>query len=335
MQRALILAVSLALAACVATDVAEAPEKADSGRMVRQADGHFTRRAYDQALETYKLAALAADSNGEDENLVHALSGAAHVLIMQGRVSDSVPWLEGASPMATSEDPVSWSRFLLARGAYEQAVGEDAMAAATFAAMYAFCMATERFEDAIRAAHMATLVASDERVDWGMRGIAAAMKHGNARFIAAAWTSFAWLLEDEGRYEQSLKAFRSARDLHEEMRDEHALLVCDWSIAHSLRVAGRVAEARTQIEAVLLRAERRYARGRTRNDAEWLGQSLRECAEVALAQGHAAAALDRFVSARSRLIEAGIAQAAPENLRDLDERIAAATALAAGAKDPD
>jgi len=326
--------IPLVLVACVTTEMAQEADQPDSGRMVRQADGQFARRAYAQALETYKLAAVAANANGEDESLVHAYSGAAHALIALGRVSESVPWLDGATGKASSDEPAAWSRFLLARGAYEHAVGKDAMATVTFAEMYSYCMDRQRYADAMRAAHMATLVtlaAPAERIDWGMRGIAAARSTGDQLWLAASWTSFAWLLEDEGRYAQSLKAFRSAREFHETAGDEHGLLVSDWSIAHSLRVAGHLPEARKQIEPTLAWAERRYSKSRTRNDAEWLGRCLLEYAEVALAQGNPKVALERFVSARSRLIEAGIAQAAPASLLELDGRIATASAALAAA----
>ena len=72
---------------------------------------------------------------------------------------------------------------------------------------------------------------------------------------------------------------------------------------------------------VAKRAERSYVAMLRPNDAEWMGHSLRELGELDLAEGNALLALARFDQAREKFMVAGIAEAAPESLAELDRRI--------------
>ncbi len=321
--RARVVIVALVFAACVTTEVQVVSQGPESERLLAEGDAFFRARGYEDALDTYKLAAFAAGTEGNESRGAAASAQVAHVFAILGDFDAGRPWLARAIENATDERADAWTRTLLTRGVYEREQAGSAVALATFTELYDYCLGRELHDRAIQAAHMATLVTDGEaRVRWARRGIAEADAAGNDRWRLTLWTSLGWLLEDEARFDESLEAFRVVRRIAERLADEHELLRADWMVGHAQRMAGLALEARTTIVRTLARAERRYTEHGTANDAEWIAHCLRELGELEASEGRRAAALVLFGRARERFIDARIAVLAPRSLALLDARIA-------------
>jgi len=315
----LLIGIALLLTGCLAP---EGDDTQNGRELLSQADRQFARREYSAALETYKLAAASAESAGDTASSVAALSQIAHVYALQDQVESGESWLALAQKLATPSSVASWMRFLLARGAYEKAGGDEAAALATYGELFDLSMQTKAHDRALQAAHMAGLVSSGPtRLEWGHKMIAAAEARGSDRWLTDAYFNFGWACEDEGEERLALDAFRSARQHALRVNDPHLILKTSWGHAHGLRMAGQLVEARERAQRALAVAEQNYSQRREKNDAEWIAHCQRELAEVDVAEGNLDLALTRFLTARARFVEAGIRDHAPQSLAELDRRI--------------
>ncbi|MEO2161087.1 MAG: hypothetical protein ABGY29_01045, partial [bacterium] len=89
---------------------------------------------------------------------------------------------------------------------------------------------------------------------------------------------------------------------------------------------------RTMMEEIARRTRARYRTQRGANQAEWLGQALRELGELDLTQGKTARGIKNLRDAREYLVLAGAAELAPELLAQVDRRLAQAHALQGAAR---
>jgi tetratricopeptide (TPR) repeat protein len=314
---------ALGLTAC-----ASAPTAPQGAALLRRADQRFDRRELAAALEQYKMAAAAAKEEDERQLAAEAMSQVAHVHGLLGDVEEGRPWLGFAAGMVQPDDAQAWSRYLLARGFYEKADGQPQAALATYSEMYSACTDAELYDRAVQAAYMATLVtAGPDRVVWSRKAISAAEVSGGNRWLTDLWSSLAWTYEDQGQALEALGAFREAQACAEQLTDAHLKLKTEWALAHGLRMAGQLQEARVRASRSLARAERLYTQRREPNDAEWIAHSQRELAEIDVLEGQPDIALTRLITARKRFMEAGIRELAPDSLARLERRIAEVRAL--------
>lgn len=319
----ILLLLSIGSLGCVApegSDGRELPE--DAATLLARADGHFDGRAYENAQRLYELAALAARAEEDDGRFVEAASQVAHVRALAGEAEQAREWLDSATERVQREDPAAWARWLVARGAVEQAEGRTERARATFEEAHAFARGGGLHVRAVQAAHWASVVAPPEEAPlWSRRAIEAAEPLERPDLSSALWSNLGWLLEERGLHDEALEAFRRARAVADP-RDGHAQLVADWAVGHGLRLAGRLDEARVLLEDVTRRSEAAYVARRRPNDAEWVAHAYSELAELDAAAGEVERALARLEVARERFLEAGARRLAPARLAAVEERLA-------------
>lgn len=309
------LAPLIFLAACVSTSN-DTPEAETPRELIDRGDGHFDRRAYENAGRLYELAALSASG----PEYVEAASQVAHTLVLREQVPAAREWIDVAGKRANREEAASYVRFLIARGAVEQGEGRQDRALVTFEEAHDLALARGQSVRAVQAAHWASVTCGDERsIGWCRKAIDAAK--GNATLEAALWTQLAWLLEERGLHDDALTAFQQARS-KTNPEDERARLIADWSAGHGLRVVGRLEEARALMDSVLTRAAILYQRERQPNTAEWLGHAHFELGELEWAAGDPDLARRHWTLARERLREAGARRLAPEKLAAVESRLA-------------
>ena len=308
--------------ACTVTESRDVPERAGSEKILQHADDNFQTRQYLASLEGYKLAAAAAATEKNNANLVIALSQAAHLHVLMEKAESGRDWLQRAQEKARPSEPAAWASYLLARGVYERHDQLTAAALETFTSMYHFSMEHELWAKALQAGHMATLITSGEaRLVWGRRALDAAEAAKEPSWVAHQWGALGWLLEEDGRAEGALRAFEAARSIVKVQGSFSERVKADWAVGHALRKAGRAEEAAQLMASVLSRAEERYMLSRTEADAEWLGHAQQEMGELAAEGGKAARAVAWLRQAKKHFVEAGIADAAPDALAELDRRI--------------
>lgn len=310
-------------ASCVTSTKGPVAEKVSSRSLLARGDAYFDGRQYENALETYKLAAVAARSEEDEGRFVEAAAQVAHASARLDQVDDGRVWLVHAEKGADPERAAAWARVLLARGVYAEADGDRGAALAAFAEAHRFARDTGQTVRAVQAAHLASGIATgEEQVQWCRRSLESAEEVGDPRLVAAVWTQLAWLLEERGLAQDALVAFRQAQRATSETDDRRQELVADWSLGHGLRMAGETESARLVLEDALERAERRRRALRRPNDAEWVGHCQRELAELDLLEGEDAQALARLEDARRKFLLAGVERHAPSSLAALDQRIA-------------
>jgi len=329
MLRTLSIVLALTTASCLTTSTTQG-DNPSADELLARADGFFDSRQLGNALETYKMAAVAARTEGDEALFAEAAAQVAHTLALSGEVEEGRSWLDHAEKTASAEYPAAWARTLLARGAIQRGADESEAALESFTAAYEFALETGQPVRAVQAAYMAGVVAEDElQIRWNHKALDLARGMGNPRLVSSLWAQLAWLLEERELADEALAAFASARKALEDLDDPHRILVADWSYAHGLRMVGRLADARLLMLDVGERAERSYVAMQRPNDAEWVARSLRELGELDLADGDALLALARFEQARDRFLVAGITKSAPESLAEFDRRLRQIRKLAA------
>jgi tetratricopeptide (TPR) repeat protein len=315
--------IALLLAACAGPGPPGGQALAeDSASLLARADRYFDMRQRENAQRLYELAAVAANGQGDPGDYVAAASQLAQVFVLAGQTAQARDWLDSATERVEREDTAAWARWLVARGAVEQAEGRLERALATFEEAYGFALDVGLPVRAVQAAHWASVVAPDERaVRWCRLAIEAGRELGQPALQVALWKQLAWLLEDRGLYSEALAAFRQAR-AETDPGDGHALLVADWLVGHALRLAGRITDARALMEDVARRAESAYRDARRPNDAEWVAHAQAELAELDVLTGDIERAISRLEIAHERFLEAGARRLALDRLVRNDERLA-------------
>ena len=332
---ALGVALPLALGACQSSsnEVETAPELDEAEKaeeLLTQGLVQFSARNYGQATAIFESAVELAELSGDEGLLVEVLACAGNGHFAQGDLEAGFPWLERAAVYATAEVPRGWVRYLGVRGRYERQSDELEAARATFEELYAFCREDGRAKAALDAAHMRALVAADddEMIEWSGRALAEAREEGSVRWQAVLWNNLGWKFDELDRLEDAHQALVQARDFHRQGGDALAVLIADWSVAHSLRRLERVGEAKTMLDDVLMRAYALERSGQREQALEWVGFTHWELGEVALLEGRAVEASAALANARQTLVQVGIESWAPDMLEDLDASLLRAAALA-------
>ena len=310
------------LSACVATEEPQSGEPLDT--TLARGDTEFEARNYPKALETYRLAAYVASSARDEAAFVEAAAQAASVLALLGQVDEATAWLARASERADKGAPRGWSRVLLARGlkAWQEERRGDAHV--TFAELYEYCLQHDETVRALQAAQMASVVSDDaQQIEWARRAIQLAARAGKPTWEAPLWANLGWLLDTRGLHQDALQAFERALVLTREGEPTRLVRArSEWAYAHALLRAGRLNEAQTRLDELEGVLSGMYARQRAPEVAEYLGRTLRDLGELDVLAGRVHRARERFVLARTRFVEAGALEAAPQLLSELDARIA-------------
>jgi tetratricopeptide (TPR) repeat protein len=272
---------------------------------IETADKVFFSRQYAEALELYRPIA--------ERGNVEALAQVARCLSLEGKLEEGRKWLERARKLASRDEPLGWSRYLGVRGIFEREEGDKGRARTTFEEMHAYCVERELHRRAVDAVHhIAIIVPAEEQPGWGLKGIAAAEKLGDASWLAVLWNNLGAAYEELKRHDLMLDAYVKARDFHYKSGGDVQKLVADWAVGHACRLSGRLKEARDLLEKTLAWAERT---GMT----EWAGLCRKDLGETHAKLGEEAKALEMLKAARTALVEAGYDKTWPECLNEIDE----------------
>lgn len=289
-------------------------------KALADADALFRARKYEEARAAYEAV---AESASDASVRVEALAQIARCYSIQKRDAEGKPWLERAAALASENDPLGWSRYLIVRGVYEREADERDKAQKTFLACYEFCMAKRLFERAIDATHHLAIAAPrEQQIEWAKLGIAAAEKGGYDQWLAVLWNNLGWTYDDLERYPEALDALGKARKYHHKIGSERSKLVADWSFAHAQRMVGNLQAAKMMLDATLATAKARFAAEPSNDTREWVGQCYWELGEVTAAHGDRTEGLRLLKQARTELVAAGIEKWWRKGLEKLDARIA-------------
>jgi tetratricopeptide (TPR) repeat protein len=321
---AALLGLGLALG-CVSAEVeAEGrSSRAALERQLRRADDAFNGRSFRQALDMYSALYMAALSGGYDDLAAEGAAQASTINALKDAEEESDRWMSFAERYAEGEGAGPRSRVMLARGIRQWKLGDSSAALGTFEALVRLSKETGLDVRAMQGASLGALVAEGEaQLDWNLKAIDICQGLEQPRWEGALWTNHGWLLEARGDFEDASRCFERARQLLAEgAASPMDLLQADWALGRALRLAGRPSEARALLEQADVRGRELYAANPTARQAEWLGRAWWELAELELAEGRDENALALLQSARRKLLEAGVADAAPLLLGRLDARL--------------
>ncbi len=292
-------------------------------RQLGRADDAFDGRAYRQALDMYSALYLAALSGGYDDLAAEAAAQASTINALQGAGEESDRWMSFAERYAEGEGDGARSRVMLARGIRQWKQEDSGAALGTFESLLRLCQEAGLEVRAMQSASLCALVTEGgAQLDWSLRAIEICQGLEQPRWEGALWTNHGWLLEARGDFDDASRCFERARQL---LADGAAspidLLQVDWALGRALRLAGRRVEARALLERADVRGRELYAANPAARQAEWLGRAWWELAELELAEGRVESARALLQSARRKLLEAGVADAAPALLGRLDARM--------------
>jgi len=297
----------LFLAACAGPGAEpEAIQAASAGaELMERADKLFGGRKYAEARGLY---ARASQAGGSSSVFVQACARVARCESILGQPLEGRPWLALAQARARAEEPLGWSRVQQVLGIYEREEGQGQAASRRFEALFEYCLEHELFSRAIDAAHHVVLATADfdEQLAWSRKGIAAAEQGGLQGWLAVLWNNLGASLEDRGRFADALMAYEEARRYHDLVGDDRAQLVADWAVGHAQRLLGQLTAARATLEAAHTWALARQAAEPGPKNAEWVGYTLWDLAEIDWLEGASERALVRLKSARLSLLEARI-----------------------------
>ncbi|MCP4581696.1 MAG: hypothetical protein GY839_08750 [candidate division Zixibacteria bacterium] len=302
-----------------------------SEELLSQADEQFKSRDYEGARVAYDSVVAAAVQENNNSVLTEAYSQIARCYIIAGDLEQGSQWLDKAEKIAKADEPDGWSRFLGVRGRLEwQEVALEKgeltpvvkKAAETFKEMYSFCLDQKLFSRAIDAAHMVAIVGgTDERIEWGEKGIKAAEEGKITDWLGPLWNNHGWNLNEMGEYNKSLEALINARRYHHMGQNELSKLVADWSVGHAYRMTNQLDSALSWMTGVHDWANTRYLADSTGENAEWIGFANQELGEIALAEKRLNEALDHFNAAKIRLEEAEMPQWDKKGFEELTVKI--------------
>lgn len=265
--------------------VAWMQEKKDSAEVLAKADQLFTQRQYQEACEVYKIALQESEYEGHLSIQVEALSQIARCYLIQEQPQVGETWLQKAKQLAKPEEAKGWARYLGVFGRFQWKSKKLEEATLTFKTMYQFCLDHELHNEAIDAAHMVGITGNPaEQNEWALKGIQAAEKGKLEGWLGPLWNNLGWSYEEQGKLNEALEALQKAREYHWKLGNEHSKLVADWSVGAIYRRQKEYEKALAWLRPVLAWAQRRYAEKNEPERAEWIGMTLQELAEIAIAQ---------------------------------------------------
>jgi tetratricopeptide (TPR) repeat protein len=297
-------------------------QESPSAALLREADGLFGARKYDEALDRYRRCSEEAAKDGNRAAQVESLAQVARCHSIRGKLEEGRPWLERAEKLADANEPLGWSRCLRVRGIFQREAGDKAKAKATFEELHRYCVEKKLFQRAIDAIHhLAIVVPPEEQPAWALKGIAAAEQLKDDASLAVLWNNLGATYEDLKRFDKMIEAYLKAREYHHRTGGPLQKMIADWAVGHGYRLAGKVDDAETWLRKALPQARDLHAKEPRPDTVEWVGWCQKDLGEVLLARGQKAAALDLLKGARASLIEAGIDKSWPEGFKPVDDAL--------------
>ncbi len=302
-----------------------------STELINQGDALFSNKDHAGAIEQYKMAADTAVAENNNSNLTESYSQIARCYLSINDKDEGRVWLEKAEKIADKDEPGGWTRYLGVKGRFlwkdaieekGELVPEAEEAAKVFTEMYNLALKNNLYNRAIDAANMMSIVGNtDDRIEWGLKGIKAAEEGNVKSWLAPLWNNLGWNYDDIGRYDESLDALKKARRYHYIKGNEKAMLIADWSVAHAFRMTGQIDSALAWCMRVSIWAKDLYDEDRSPENAEWLGMAYKEMGEAALANGNDKRALAGFQSAIMYLKKAGMENWDKKGYNELSTKI--------------
>ena len=188
--------------------------------------------------------------------------------------------------------------------------------------MYEYCLTHSLHERAVDAANMVSITgSSDERIDWGLKGIEAAEQGSLESWLGPLWNNLGWNYDETGDHDNSLNALLKAREFHYKGEKELPKLIADWSVGHAYRKTGQIDSALTWMTKVYERSVKRHNENPSPENAEWVGFSHKELGEIDLINNDIESAYEHFTEAQEYLQVAGMAEWDSKGYQEIIEKI--------------
>ena len=303
----------------------------ESSEILAQADRVFEAGAFQEAVELYKLASVAARTERNEPRFVEAAAQVASTYSMLGQPMEGGGWLEQAQGAEIDGTDPAFGRLLLAEALRARDLGQMGHAASKLESLFDWSLDQARFDWALQASTLGSVIApAEDRIVWCQRGLQAAEASQERGWLSAAYNSLGYAHEEAGEFEAAVREFRRARELSRAGSRER--LRVDWALARNLRLAGSVEEASRLLLRAIPAAKAFHARGFAVRDAEWLGRCHEEWAECLVVRGQWSGALRAFQSARQAYLLADIQDLAPRKWQAFEARTAQVKLLRVRAK---
>ena len=316
---AFFLCLALCASACIS---GKAEDQMDLRDLIDQADLRFRGRDSQGALESYRLAAMIANQEGEEPALVVAASGVAMVLSLDGEFTEAGTWHTQAKQYARPEDGEAWIRFLLSGGVLLIAEGLPAEGINELNKAWAAALAGERLDLAMQAAQLAAGASEgSSKIAFGQKVLDAALLSGNPTWIAAAHEGMGWIYQALDQPEYAIGSFRAAKEMAVGQPFQKRVRL-EWALGRALRLGGHVSEATL----VIYNADASYKKLggllQSMGDAEWTGRLAEEQGELAILRGDLSSALRQLRRAQRKYRASEADTHAPELMDAIEVRIA-------------
>lgn len=283
------------IAACGSTGgAAERPpqfahEREDAGEsavLLAQADAAFASAELEDAQQMYAAAAAMAQREDDVSTQVEALAQAGRMMALRGDPAAGHAWLDRAVELARPEDPLGWSRALIARGVFAREEGRAEEARSLFRQAYEYAESQRLHDRALQAAFLLASAGDREhRIEWTRAGIELATDAQLAGWLGPLYSNLAALYMDAEDYDGAVSALEAARSTIAPRGDEESLMITDYAYGVALRKAGRPEDARRAMTAAHRQAQAKLQDLRSRESMLWVGKTLWELAELDLLDG--------------------------------------------------
>ena len=293
MRSALVITLSLAIAACTGVEQAPPPVSQPSNEALPDFDNMWNMGDLRGTEARFLQLLPRARTEGEAEYLVQLMTQIARVQGLQQKYSEAHFNLDEAEKLVTPEMKVARTRLMLERGRVLNSSGKSAESVPYFKEALEVGRAAALDFYAVDAAHMLGIATTGrESLEWNDEAIrlAEAAKDPKARlWLGALYNNTGWTHFDMGQYEEALKSFEKDLEFRKERGDNVTIGNARWSVAKMHRHLGRVEES--------LRLQQELLQDPDRQNNASEGYGREEIAECLLQLGRAAEATPYFARA--------------------------------------
>lgn len=150
----------------------------------------------------------------------------------------------------------AYVRYLLERGRVLNSSKHPDQARPIFVEAWNLANALGEEALAVDAAHMVAIVESPEaQLEWNLKALALAEKSADPqarKWLGSLYNNLGWTYHDAGQYAEALDLFEKGVRFREEQKQEGPLRIVKWCVARCLRSMGKVEEALSKQQALLL-----------------------------------------------------------------------------------
>lgn len=209
-----------------------------------------------ETAERFRTRLPAAREGGDANYLAQLLTQIARAEGLQQHVDEAHRVLDEVDSMLDDATPVARVRYLLERGRVFNSSKHPAEAAKLFEAAWDLARKIGADYYAVDAGHMLEIVATGERkLEWNVAACELAEASESAlarRWLGTLYNNRGWTLHELGRYADALPVFETRLDYlsNEEDPREDQIAIARWSIAKTLRLLDRPADALAVQEAL-------------------------------------------------------------------------------------